>query len=157
MRDDRGVRVEALGLGLNEQSRNGDASLFQSGHHRERRVTQNQRRLVRRPSRALQRPFNSRAVDVGDRRDARERGAQVRFGSRQQGHCVAGDIFCEHASVAIVNDAAGRRERNRAQPVGLRLQLILAVTEDLDAKERQYEDADHHPDDAARQAQAAIE
>ena len=157
MRDDRRIGIEALWLGLNEQARNGDAALFEGGHHRERRISENERRLIRCPSRALQHPFNFRAIDVRDRRNARKRRAEVRFRSRQQGHRVARNVLGEHASIAVVDDAAGCRQWNRAQAVGLRLQLVLAMAEDLSAEERQYEDAQHEPHGGARHAQTPIE
>ena len=157
VRDDRGVRVEALRLGLDEQARNGDAALFQSGHHRERRVSEHERRLIGCPSRALQYAFNFRAVDVRHRRNARECRAEIRFWSRQQRHRVSRNVFGEHASIAIVDDAAGRGKRNRTQAVGLRLQLVLAVAEDLRAEEREHQDAEHDPHGGPRHVQTTIE
>ena len=113
VRHDPGIRIMALGLGLNEQSGNRDASLLERGDDAERRVPKYEGRLIGRTPRALQDLLDFGAVDVRDRRDARQREAQVRFGARQQRHCVSRDVLGHHVTVAIVDDAAGRGQRNR--------------------------------------------
>src|SRR5438034_1055621 len=80
----RAVGVGSLGLCLNEQAGNGDAAFLERGDDMERRVAEDERGLVRGTPHALERAFDRGAVDVGDRRDARERRSQARLGTRQE-------------------------------------------------------------------------
>jgi len=84
MRNDPGIGIVPFGLGLNQQPRDGDAPFLEGRHDFERGVAEHQRRLVGRAPHALQHALDIGTVDVGDRRDARQRRAQVRFGTGQQ-------------------------------------------------------------------------
>src|SRR5256885_17034664 len=55
---------------------------------------------------------------------------------RKERYRVARDVLGEHLAVAVGDGAAGRRQRDRAQPVRLRLELVLRVLEDLRAEEQ---------------------
>src|SRR6185295_12404628 len=80
MGDDRGIRIAPLGLRLNDQSRDHDAPLLECRDDAEWRIAEYQRGLIRRTPRALHDLRDFGAVDVRDRRDARERGAQTGLG-----------------------------------------------------------------------------
>ena len=129
------VRIVALGLRLDEQSGNRDAALLERGDDPERCIAEDESGLVRRLAGALQHALDFGAVDVRNGCDARERGAEVRLGTGQQRYRVARDVLGDYVTSAVVDDASWRGERNRPQPVRLRLQLILAVPEDLRAEE----------------------
>src|SRR5258708_13993623 len=60
-------------------------------------------------------------------------------------------------AVAVVDDAARRRQRNRPEPVRLRLQLVFPVSQDLRAEERHYQDAEQDPHGCPRGPQAPVE
>src|SRR2546423_420016 len=76
---------------------------------------------------------------------------------RQERYRVARDVLGEHLAVAIGDDAAGRRQRDRPQAVRLRLQLVLRVLEDLRAKEHHHERGHRHPHHHPHQPQPAVE
>ncbi len=63
---DSRVRIVALGLRLNEQTRNRDAALLERGDDAERRIAEDESGLIRRLASALQHALDCGAVDVRD-------------------------------------------------------------------------------------------
>src|SRR5207249_6385143 len=69
----------------------------------------------------------------------------------------AREILREDLAVAVGDDAAGRGQRDGSQPVGLGLQLILRVVEDLRAEEHQHERRSRAQDDGPRESEPPLE
>ena len=158
VRHQRAVGVMALRLGLNQQAREDQAPLLERRDDLERGARHDVHRQVRRAAVAGQDTIDRRVVELDDRRDAPQRRPQRVFvGRGQQGHRVPRHALREDLPVAVGDDAAGRRERDLPQPVGLGLQLVLRMLEDLRAEEDEHQGHRGPPHYRPRDPQPALE
>ena len=146
---DRAIGIVPLRLGLDQQSRDDEAVLFELRHDGELGIRQHQRRQVRGPTVARQHLLRGGAVELQDRCDTRQRRTDHRLVAREQRHCVARHVLRDDLAVAVGDDAARRGQGDRAQPVRLRLQLELAMLKDLRPEERHDQRAQRHPQHGA--------
>ena len=154
----RAVRVVALRLGLNQEARKDQPPLLELRYDRERRVGKNGHRQVGRAPVAGQDALDADAVESHERREAPQgRVQRVFVRRREQRDSITRHVLGEHLAVAVGDNAARRRQRDRTQPVGLGLELVLGMLEDLRAEKHDDQRHPRPPHDQADQPQPALE
>ena len=148
VRDRLAGGIEALGLRLDDESRQHRAMLLQPRDGLEGGVAEDHDRLVAGRGEA--------AEDFGRlgrvERDVAAHAGQHRLervpARREQLDRIAGDVLGDDAAAPVENGAPGRRQRDRPEAIGLGLELELVVLDDLGPEERAREDQEgghEHP------------
>ena len=99
-------------------------------------------------------PALSSGTTVASRRQHR---AQRVGDGGEQLDGIARDVLRDDLAVPVEDRAARRRQRHRAQPVGLGPQLVLLVLDDLRAEEGAREHQEGDRDDPARAARPPLQ
>ena len=122
--------------------------LFQDGDYVEGHVGENRRRAIGGAPVAADGELDLVVGEWDRRPQPAQHGAERVCRRCEHRHGIARHVLGDHAPFAVVNDPTRRRKRHLAQAIGLALQHVLRVLQNLGAEERAeqqdepYENAD---------------
>jgi hypothetical protein len=121
----------------------------------ELRVRQDHRGPVRRAVEALDDRLDVARLDVDDLAEVPERRPERVGVRRHERHRVAGQVLGDHPPASVVDDAAVGGEWHLAEPVLLRLHVVLVVPQHLGAVETRAEQHESREQQRPRDARPA--
>src|SRR5947207_2689970 len=133
---DRPIRIVAFRDRLDDETREIEPMLLENRHNVDRRVGKNCSRPCRRSAISSDREVDVVLSELQRRRELPERGAKAVDTRRRNRNRIRRKILGDYLAVPIVNDAARRWQRYRAQTVFFRLHHVLLVLDYLRIEER---------------------